>query len=307
MSDLAALLALPVGAIFVWSGVAKAAADPAGLEGLALPNLTGRKGSGALLLRVAGLLELCVGGAILLDPGSLWPRWAALAAALAGALFASVVLRTAPGSPCGCFGTASAGVISPRTVARALSLAAAAGASLTTSASWAGALAASPALGLVVVMIEAGCVYALFREELGSLGYWRWKRRSSSGQPGAEDCATALVPAEVTMKRLRASKAWSTLRPHLVREQPIEEWREGCWRFVCFPAAHAERDATAVFAVRLPPDPPACKGAIVIDGSEEIVMRAGPPQRAGRVRTVTPSLARGGTELLAGTVQGGGR
>jgi methylamine utilization protein MauE len=305
MSAVAALLALPVGAVFLWSGVAKTAFDPAKLGSLALADLIGRK-SAAVILRLAGVLEVCVGGAILLAPGWVWPRWAAAAVAVGGALYATIALSAAPGTPCGCFGTTSANATSRGTVVRALSLAAAAGATLTTTATWTSAFASNPGRGLVVVLIEAACVGALFREELGSLGWRRWER-TVGAHSYAEDCATAAVAPEVTMKRLGASEAWSTLRPHLVREQPIEQWREGCWRFVCFPATHRNQDATAVFAVRLPPDPPRCKGAIVIDGSEEIVLQANGSQSATPfVAKATASLTLDGAEILAGAAKGRG-
>ena len=306
MNVIAALLALPVGALFIWSGIAKAAAEPARLGRLALADLLGQKRIAAIILRVVGVLELCIGSAILVNPGWPWPRWAAVGVAAGGAVYATVALRFAPGTGCGCFGMASSRAISPGTVVRGLSLAAAAGATVTTSTSWTGAFSASPGLALVVVTVETACFAGLFREELASLS-WRRDDRGEVAHTDIEDCATALVPPEVTMQRLVASEVWAALRPHLTDERPVDQWREGCWRFVCFPAAHGNREATAVFAVRLPPDAARCTGAIVTDDSDELAARVESRGNATAHTGAPLEPTPGGVGVLAGATEGGGQ
>src|SRR6266545_2251103 len=136
MSAIAALLALPVGAVFVWSGAAKAVSDPGRLEALALTHLLRDSRAAALVLRILGGSELCIGSVMLLSPSWVWPRWAALGIAAGGAMYMAVALRLAPGTSCGCFGTATSKAVSAGTAVRGLSLAAAAGVSLTTTMSW---------------------------------------------------------------------------------------------------------------------------------------------------------------------------
>src|SRR5690606_7981363 len=58
-------------------------------------------------------------------------------------------------------------------------------------------------------------------------------------------CDRRPSPLSETLSRLRRSDQWRRHRSSLAAEEPVDIWREGCWRFLVYPA----RDAEVVFAV----------------------------------------------------------
>jgi hypothetical protein len=304
MNLVAASLVVPLGLLFIWAGAAKATADIGKLEGLALTRLLHRTRTAAAVLRSVGAIELGVGAALLLVTDSAWPRWAALGLAAGGVAYSTLALRAAAGSECGCFGTATAGPVSAGTVARAVVVALAAGATATTATSWTAAFRTSAGLALTAAAAGTACLAFLYWKELSSSVHWV-RGSSSARSVRPPDCAAATVPPEVATELLFASDAWAALRPHLVSEHPVDEWTEGCWQFVCFPARHEQRDATAVFAVRVAPDAAECKGAIVIDESEELALHVEPGPLASDKGSMSSALALGAARAIPRAAEGG--
>ena len=67
----------------------------------------------------------------------------------------------------------------------------------------------------------------------------------------ADPCELREVPLARTFSALEASAPWRRYRRHLVTERPVDVWREGCWRFMVFPAVLGSRRVEMVFAVYL--------------------------------------------------------
>ena len=53
------------------------------------------------------------------------------------------------------------------------------------------------------------------------------------------------------------------MQPYVVESSIVDHWRDGCWRFLAFPAKDHGRNATAVIAVKLPPGAVHVRGAVV--------------------------------------------
>jgi hypothetical protein len=195
MAGLAALQALPVALVLICSGVAEGLSGPAAAPGkTALAVLLGRDRLAAFMLWVAGLTEALVGLLILITPAWWWPRAAALVLLAGGAGYLVLAQRRAPGTPCGCFGPASAEPISEANVLRAVALGLAAAMSLPAGESWSRALAAAPGLGVAVLVPEGVGLAVLFRAELRSLAWRRATSARSAEGPDDGDCVTADVP-----------------------------------------------------------------------------------------------------------------
>ena len=64
-------------------------------------------------------------------------------------------------------------------------------------------------------------------------------------------CAHRPAPRRQTLDRLRGSKLWVDARPYLAADAPSEQWRDGCWRYLSYPANYEGEPATAVFALYL--------------------------------------------------------
>ncbi|GAA3212409.1 MauE/DoxX family redox-associated membrane protein [Actinocorallia longicatena] len=142
-----------------------------------------------------------------------------------------------PEEGCGCFGSISSSRIGRRTILRTGLLAAAAGAAMGVSAT--GARISLDVLGWrgVFLVVELGFLMAISPEPVALL-----KRTRIT-------CDRRDVPLRATMDVLRGSDAWKTWEDHVPGE-PIEVWRELCWRFVVFEVEGGE----LVFAVSLGPD-----------------------------------------------------
>jgi hypothetical protein len=69
----------------------------------------------------------------------------------------------------------------------------------------------------------------------------------------SEPCEVRRLPVARTLSALRGSGHWRRYRRYLTSEEPVDVWREGCWRYVVFPAMLASRRVEVVFAVYLKP------------------------------------------------------
>ncbi len=78
-------------------------------------------------------------------------------------------------------------------------------------------------------------------------------------------CLTSRHSLEWTLAMLRRSELWIRVQQYLLDTAVVDQWRDGCWRFVVFPAQDGGRSATAVLAIKLPPGRIRIRGAIVPD------------------------------------------
>ncbi len=159
---------------------------------------------------------------------------------------------TRPDIGCGCFGDFSTSPVSGRTLARSALLAASA---LITVGL--GPLQpprpGAAVLPLGIFAAELALIAALspeVGEGLVRLGY-------------SEPCELRLVPAERTLAALRRSSQWRRHAGLVTAAEPVDMWRELCWRFVVFPGEASGRQVELVFAVFLRQHRPAIQAALV--------------------------------------------
>lgn len=157
----------------------------------------------------------------------------------AGALY--VLRARRPESGCGCFGELSRTPVGWRVIARAVLLCAAALSLLSAPPVRMPASAGQAWLTLAVIVAELAVLFAL-SPEAGQLVL-----RLSHAEP----CEVREVPVARSLSALRASTEWRRYRRFLVAAAPADVWREGCWRFVVYPAVLASRRIEVVFAVPL--------------------------------------------------------
>jgi hypothetical protein len=188
--------------------------------GVGLLATAGGAGSGdpALLVRTATVLLFCTA---------------------VGALY--VLRERVPDAGCGCFGDLSDTPVGWRTITRAALLCVAALASVSAAplhmprSQW-------QAAALVAVTAVELTVLAVLSPEIGRLIV-----RLSHDVP----CEVRKVPVTRTLAALRTTALWRWYQPSLLGSGPSDVWREGCWRFLVFPAVLAGRSVDVVFAVSL--------------------------------------------------------
>lgn len=193
--------------------------------------------------------ELALGGGLLLTPDG--PAAHAVRSATA-VLFGTAVgalyeLRARqPGAGCGCFGDLSDTPVSWRAMTRTALLCAAAIAAIGVPPLHRPATAGQALTMLAVAAIEL-VVLAVLSPEVGEimvrLGY-------------SEPCEVRRVPVSRTLAALHGSAPWRQYQDYLLATDPIDVWREGCWRYVVFPATVDSRRVEVVFAVYLEPRRP---------------------------------------------------
>lgn len=204
--------------------------------------------------------EFILGTGLLLTSGTVAPLAVPEAATAlrigTGLLFltataALVELRSRrPEAGCGCFGDLSTAPVSLRTIARCgvLTVAAAASVPAPGMPLTAGVLAhdlhifpATHVAGLAAIAAEIILIAALspeVGEMLVRLGY-------------RTPCELRRVPAERTIGALQSSRTWRRHAHLLVSNEPLDVWREKCWRYAVFPGWSGQRRAEVVFAVQL--------------------------------------------------------
>jgi hypothetical protein len=233
--------------------------------------------------------ELCLGVGLIVtlgQPGTSGP--AVIVRAATALLFAIAVAALnemrihRPSAGCGCFGDLSEAPVTMRSLGRSALLCAGALASL-------GApplrLPSSVGQALLLLTVAAGELLLLAAvspetsEVMIRLGY-------------SEACEARRLPVARTVASLHRSGAWRHYQVYLTGVAPGDIWREGCWRFITYPAVIGDRHVDIVFSVylqaRRPPVHAAVVDAVRASVLEPLVM-VPPPRRAPeRLPTFTP-------------------
>ena len=166
-----------------------------------------------------------------------------------------------PDVGCGCFGDLSTTPVSLRTIARSALLTVAAAAAIGVAPTRLPPPGAALALRLVLLAAEFVLIAALspeIGEALVRLGY-------------SEPCELRVVPVQRTLAALHKSRSWRRHRPVLVSDQPVDVWRELCWRFLVYPGRYGGRDVEVVFAVYLRARRPAVRSAVVDAATDDVL------------------------------------
>jgi hypothetical protein len=183
------------------------------------------------------------------------PRSGGIAVAVffvAAAGYAAVAMRVAPDRSCGCFG-AGGEPASRFTIARALLLAAAAGAYAATDPSPLQAMSSPRAwIGLLAL----GCLTLLLSPELRAPLHRRAAARRF------RNCSRTAVDTHAVVALIHRTNAWRAMNRYVVRHDPSDAWREGCWQFFTFDAAADGNVATVVFAIGIPPARTSCRAML---------------------------------------------
>jgi len=153
-----------------------------------------------------------------------------------------IELRAArPDIGCGCFGEFSSAPITWRTLARAALLAVAALGSIKAPAMRLPKTAGGAAAFLLLLAAELVLVGTLspeVREVLVRIGY-------------TAPCELRLPSPEQTLAVLTRSAQWRRHSGLISDPEPVDMWRELCWRYVAFRSDYGGRDRDVVFAVYL--------------------------------------------------------
>jgi Methylamine utilisation protein MauE len=160
----------------------------------------------------------------------------------AGATWISAELRARrPEAGCGCFGSLSTSRVGIRTVARSMLLTCAAIATVGVAASGAEVLRLSLGWRGVALVAELAVLAALSPE----IGVLIARRRRHV------PCELRRIPLRETYATLHASAAWHEHLPAISGLEPVDVWRELCWRFLVYPGYSDGRGVEVVFAVPL--------------------------------------------------------
>jgi hypothetical protein len=199
--------------------------------------------------------------------------------------------QTRPDVGCGCFGDFSTAPVGGRALARSALLALAALATLGL-----GPISPPPTTKAALELLGALCAELLLigalspevGEALIRLGY-------------SEPCEVRNVSAARTLAVLRRSKSWRRYAGLITAAEPVDVWRELCWRYVVYPASYLGRPAEIVFAVLLQPRRRAVHVALV-DGATGLPL-PWPPAQPGSVRPLgrSPSMALRPSPAIAAT------
>ena len=213
--------------------------------------------------------ELALGGGLLLTAGPLaagplsaGPAAHAIRSATA-LLFGTAVgalheLRARqPDAGCGCFGDLSDTPVSWRVMTRSALLCAAAIAAIGVPPLHRPA-SAGQALTMLAVAATELVVIAILSPEVGEIMV-----RLGHSEP----CEVRRVPVSRTLAALHGSAPWRHYRDYLLATDPIDVWREGCWRYAVFPGTVDGRRVEVVFAVYLEPRHPQVRAGIADPGA----------------------------------------
>jgi hypothetical protein len=189
---------------------------------------------------------------------------ALLFATAVGALFELRSRR--PDAGCGCFGDLSETPIGLRTITRSAVLGAAALATVGQRPLRTPFTLPLTCVLVAIIVAELSLLAALspeVSEILVRLGY-------------SEPCEVRRLPVERTIAALRSSSQWRRYRRQLDAAEPVDVWREGCWRYVVYPGSDGGRPTEVVFAVYLQARRPPVRAA-VLDAATGEVQLAAPP------------------------------
>lgn len=277
----------------------------------AVAKLTPRGAGGGLAVLVperlripstvaVGLLEAVLVVGLVVAGGLLGEGARALAAAVFAGSTAVLLLvrRRDPEAGCGCFGGLSREPIGWRTLTRAGLLSAAALATLGLAPTGWGVLTSFTWTHAAVLGVEL-LVLATLSPELRILAI-RILRR--------EPCELRRHPLRRSRRRLHRSEVWRTNRPTLLSEEPEDQWRHGCWRFLRHDGLRHGRRVDVVFAVRSGGNRNTAVRAVVVDRESQGVLASygvvstrslpGPPRKLPAPRRAARQEAglRGGAE-----------
>lgn len=148
-----------------------------------------------------------------------------------------------PDVGCGCFGGLSTKRVGRRSVVRASLFTAAALASITAPHTGVDVLRnGTTQVGLVLAVELA--VFAALSPELSLL-----LQRHGLRHRAQEPCERRRSTLAETYATLHDSRVWVEHEDEVVSATPLDVWREGCWRFLVFPARVDEQAMELVFAV----------------------------------------------------------
>ena len=160
---------------------------------------------------------------------------------------------TRPDIGCGCFGDFSTAPVSGRALARSALLAVAALSTVGLPPLQPPHRGVAAILPLGILAAELALVAVLspeIGEALVRLGY-------------SEPCELRTVPAERTVAALHRSSQWRRHAGLVSAAEPVDMWRELCWRYVVYPGELHGRPVELVFAVFLRRHRPAVQAALV--------------------------------------------
>ncbi|HEY8480043.1 MAG TPA: MauE/DoxX family redox-associated membrane protein [Spirillospora sp.] len=192
-----------------------------------------------------------------------------------------------PDAGCGCFGGLSSRRVGRRSVVRTMLFACAAVAALAAPHTGLDVLRDAEAPVGLVLAAEL-VVFALLSPELPllfgrlPLGRLPFGGRCLPRGAGRSEmpCERRRSPIEETYATLHGSPVWARYEDVVTSAMPLDVWREGCWRFVVFPARMDDRDVEVVFAVST-----AERGRTVL--SSTVPREPVPQEKSGR-RTPLP-------------------
>ncbi len=186
-----------------------------------------------------------------------------------------------PDVGCGCFGDLSSTPVRLRAIARSALLALAAIASVGAAPLHLPPPGAALTLRLGLLAAELVLIAALspeISEALTRLGY-------------SEPCELRALPVGRTLSALRGSQQWRRHARVVTGDQPVDVWRELCWRYLVYPGSYGGREVEVVFAVYLRPRRPAVRAAVVDAATGEVLppLTVGsPPATSWPVRPLPP-------------------
>jgi hypothetical protein len=160
---------------------------------------------------------------------------------------------TRPDVGCGCFGDFSTAPVSGRALARSALLAVAALSTVGLPPLHPPHRGVAAILPLGILAAELALV-AVLSPEIGEglvrLGY-------------SEPCELRTVPPDRTVAALHRSSHWRRQAGLITAAEPVDMWRELCWRYVVYPGELHGRPVELVFAVFLRQHRPAIQAALV--------------------------------------------
>jgi len=147
-----------------------------------------------------------------------------------------------PDIGCGCFGEFSTAPITTRTLTRSTLLAVAA----------LGTVWVKPMVQLPRTASTVTPMLVMLLAELGLFGLLSPEVRDVLVRIGySAPCELRLLSAEQTIATLQRSAQWRRHHALIADDQPVDVWRELCWRYVAYRSRYNGRDAELVFAVYL--------------------------------------------------------
>ena len=214
-------------------------------------------------------VELSIGIGLILTSGQLGQGTPARLIRLSACLLfvvatcALIELRSIrPDIGCGCFGEFSASPITGRTLARSTLLATAA----------LGTVRLGPITRLPQTASAAAPMLIMLVAELGIFGLLSPEVRDVLVRIGySAPCELRLLSPEQTIATLQRSAQWRRHHSLIADDQPVDVWRELCWRYVAYRSRYNGRDTELVFAVYLQNRRPAVL-SVLVDAATGAVM-----------------------------------